>query len=83
MKHEVKVSEWFLKNRAEKGKLPVKLSLKTKETQLIGEGDVAVTENIQGIENDPRYIIEPVKSGKPKSVTSDEESKRKIKIKEE
>jgi len=65
MKYKVKVSEWYLKNRpSPNAKLPVKLDSSGKKIKLIGEGDEVITGNIQGIENDPRFVIEKVKSVK-------------------
>lgn len=52
-KYKVKVTKWFL-DRMSNGKLPVKVKDKT---ELIGKGDEVITDNIQGIEDDPRYDI--------------------------
>ena len=74
MKYKVKVSKWFLENKSNPdAKLPVKVNGKI---ELIGKPeDEVITDNIQGIENDPRFIIEPIKKEKKK-----EEKPEKIEI---
>lgn len=60
MKYKVKVTNWFLE-KMPNGKLPVRVGDKT---ELIGNGDEIITENIQGIEGDPRFDIQEFKEPK-------------------
>jgi len=87
MKYKVKVSEWFLKHKpSPDAKLPVKTNKDGSKIELIGNvEDEVITENIQGIENDPRYTIETIKKKKIKFKADEEkkEENEEIKIKEE
>jgi len=80
MKYKVKVTDWYLK-RLPDGKLPVRVGNKV---ELIGKGDEVITENIQGLEGDPRYNVEEIKAEKRKIRTLVEEVKSsKEKLEEE
>lgn len=66
MKYKVKLSDWYLQRSD--AKLPVKTDFSIKgNIILIGKNDEAITENIQGIENDPRFIIEKIEEIEPET----------------
>lgn len=73
-KYKVKLTEWYLK-RMPDGKLPVKVGDKV---VLIGKGGEVVTDNIQGMEGDPRYSVEEVKIEKKKKVIEKANSIKKL-----
>ncbi len=77
MKYKVKVSNWYL-GKLPNGKLPVKMDAKGTKIELIGRGDEVITENIQGLENDPRYIIEPVRPGRRRMIPPKEEKEESL-----
>lgn len=77
MKYKVKLSDWYLQRSD--AKLPVKTDFSIKgNIILIGKNDEAITENIQGIENDPRFIIEKIEE--IESETKEPEIKRGRKV---
>lgn len=66
MMYKVKVTEWFLEKMPD-GKMPV--IMPDGNTKLIGRGEEAITDNLRGIANDPRFEFEEITETKATKIT--------------